>query len=126
MSERARQNRLIAAGLVMELAAVACGHKAAKPVPANPGLGSRTKIADCRVQGAYPDMACTPGAIFSGITKAKVCIKGYSGSVRDVPEFEKKAVYKEYGITSHRPYSYEVDHLVSLELGGSNSIANLW
>ena len=32
----------------------------------------------------------------------------------------------EYGITSHAPGQYEVDHLVSLELGGSNDIANLW
>jgi hypothetical protein len=35
-------------------------------------------------------------------------------------------VYKEYGIAHHVPYSYEVDHIVSLELGGSNSIANLY
>jgi len=27
---------------------------------------------------------------------------------------------------SHRAGEYEVDHLISLELGGSNDIANLW
>ncbi|MGH2501500.1 MAG: HNH endonuclease signature motif containing protein, partial [Ktedonobacterales bacterium] len=32
----------------------------------------------------------------------------------------------EYGISSHYAGQYEVDHLVSLELGGSNDIANLW
>lgn len=126
MSERTRHSRLVAAGVVLELAAVACGHKAAKPAPANPALGVRTKTADCHVQGGYPDRACTPGAVFAGITAAKICVQGYSSGVRDVPEFEKKAVYKEYGIASHRPYAYEVDHLVSLELGGSNSISNLW
>ena len=26
----------------------------------------------------------------------------------------------------HKPGDYEVDHLISLELGGSNSIKNLW
>ncbi len=26
----------------------------------------------------------------------------------------------------HIPYAHEVDHLVSLELGGSNDIRNLW
>jgi hypothetical protein len=46
--------------------------------------------------------------------------------VRNVPSATKTAVYREYGISSHRPGQYEVDHLVSLELGGSNSIANLW
>jgi hypothetical protein len=38
----------------------------------------------------------------------------------------KDAVYAEYGIASHAPGQYEVDHLISLELGGSNDIANLW
>jgi hypothetical protein len=39
---------------------------------------------------------------------------------------EKNAVFAAYGIRSHVPYSYEIDHLISLELGGSNSIRNLW
>jgi hypothetical protein len=43
-----------------------------------------------------------------------------------VPESEREQAYAEYGITSHQPGEYEVDHLVSLELGGSNDIANLW
>jgi hypothetical protein len=55
-----------------------------------------------------------------------ICVSGYSESVRDVPESEKRAVYAEYGIAHHAPYSYEVDHIVSLELGGSNDIANLY
>jgi hypothetical protein len=55
-----------------------------------------------------------------------VCVVGYSSSVRSVSDAEKNAVYAEYGITSHAPDSYEVDHLISLELGGSNDIRNLW
>jgi hypothetical protein len=43
-----------------------------------------------------------------------------------VPASLKRTVYAEYGITTHASGQYEVDHLVSLELGGSNSIANLW
>ena len=38
----------------------------------------------------------------------------------------KRQVYAEYGITEHHAGDYEVDHLISLELGGSNSIKNLW
>jgi len=46
--------------------------------------------------------------------------------VRNVPAEMKREVYEEYGITSHGSGDYEVDHLIPLELGGSNSIKNLW
>jgi hypothetical protein len=38
----------------------------------------------------------------------------------------KRQVYEEYGVTLHRSDDYEVDHLIPLELGGSNSIKSLW
>lgn len=88
-------------------------------------LGFRTKTNNCVVQGSLPDIACTPGAIFN-VTKEQVCVKGYASSVRNVPQNEKDQVYLEYGITSHVTGQYEVDHLISLELGGSNDISNLW
>ncbi len=51
---------------------------------------------------------------------------GYASRVRAVPAAVKKQAYASYGITQHAPGEYEVDHLISLELGGSNSIKNLW
>lgn len=42
-----------------------------------------------------------------------------------MPLSEKKAVYARYRI-AYVPYAHEVDHLISLELGGSNDIRNLW
>jgi hypothetical protein len=81
--------------------------------------------ARCHVRGALPDRSCTPGARFH-VTTAQVCKRGYSRRVRNVPESEKNAVYAEYGITHHTTGQYEVDHLISLELGGSNSIKNLF
>ncbi|WP_310964710.1 hypothetical protein [Nocardioides terrisoli] len=42
-----------------------------------------------------------------------------------MPESESSAVYARYHV-AHVPYAHEVDHLVSLELGGSNAITNLW
>ena len=48
-----------------------------------------------------------------------------------MPESAKKKVYEEYGIEKcggycNGPQGCEVDHLISLELGGANTIDNLW
>ncbi len=91
-----------------------------------PNWGVQTKTTGCVVQGPLQDSACTPGAIFSTATKEQVCTSGYARSVRNVTQSVKNQVFAEYGITKHQPGEYEVDHLVSLELGGSNDIANLW
>lgn len=88
--------------------------------------GQRTRATGCHVRGPLPDPTCSPGAVFPDVTSARICTPGYATSVRDVSESEKSAVYAEYGITSHQPGQYEVDHIVSLELGGSNDIANLY
>ena len=89
-------------------------------------FGVQTKTSGCQVRGPLPDSACTPGAILSTGTKEAICVSGYSRSVRNVPESVKIQAYNEYGITHHSTGQYEVDHLVSLELGGSNDISNLW
>ncbi len=89
-------------------------------------LGQRTKTSGCVSQNALPDPDCTPGAILPDATVDKICVPGYSSQTRNVPDLEKNQVYAEYGITSHTTGQYEVDHLISLELGGSNDIANLW
>ena len=89
-------------------------------------FGVQTKTSGCQANGKLPDSACTPGALMDGATVSQICQSGYSSSVRNVPTSEKDAVYAEYGITHHYAGQYEVDHLVSLELGGSNDISNLW
>jgi hypothetical protein len=105
----------------------------APATPALPALGRSillhavTKGAGCHVRGRLPDPRCTPGARFSRATKAKVCRPGYSSAVRNVSSSTKDAVYAGYGMTRHFNGSDgEVDHLVSLELGGSNARANLF
>ncbi len=85
-----------------------------------------SKSSNCTSNNALPDSACTPGAILSTATVSDICTPGYSSKVRNVPESLKNAVYTAYGIMSHSPGQYEVDHLVSLELGGSNDQTNLW
>lgn len=97
------------------------GHTAQEPQ-----WGVQSKTSGCQANGPNQDTACTPGAIFPDATKEKVCKSGYAGSVRNVTTSLKNKVYAAYGVKTRKPGQYEVDHLVSLELGGSNDISNLW
>ncbi|MCL4384236.1 HNH endonuclease [Patescibacteria group bacterium] len=84
------------------------------------------KTSSCVAENSLPDKSCTPGATMPGVTKEQVCTVGYSSSVRNVPVTVKSEIYKEYGIETHVTGEYEIDHLISLELGGSNDKSNLW
>jgi hypothetical protein len=86
---------------------------------------SNAQPSSASYQAYLPNLALTPGDTLD-VTREDICTPGYSSKVRDVPAAVKKQAYEEYGITSHEPREYEVDHLISLELGGSNSPKNLW
>ena len=75
----------------------------------------------------FPNPKLTPGDIIQSATKDEICQSGYSKTVRNVTIEVKQLVYSEYGLSYPQPSgAYEVDHFISLELGGSNDIKNLW
>lgn len=89
------------------------------------------------VYGAdLPDPHLTPGVARTGVTADDLCPVAHTPALRLVLGTEKKAVYAEYGMTVvndkfHIGYcasaaGCEVDHLISLELGGANDERNLW
>lgn len=71
-----------------------------------------------------PDPHLTPGAVRT--TDYNQIVGTRTGTIRNVPQSEKDAVYREYGLDPRHHQPCEVDHLISLELGGSNDITNLW
>lgn len=71
-----------------------------------------------------PNPNVTTGVFLADATLDKICQKGYSATIRHVTDAQKNKVFEEYEI--ERSGEYEVDHLISLELGGSNDIRNLW
>jgi hypothetical protein len=90
-------------------------------------LANRTKTSACHI-GRLPDRRCSPGAYYSKLTTSVICSSSFrTGPIRNVPDAEKHAVEVEYGLAP-RAYgsTLEIDHIVSLELGGSNDIANLY
>ncbi len=73
----------------------------------------------------YPNPTLTPGDVFPNVTAKEVCTSGYASGVRAVSSDEKAEVYRRYGIPND-PGKHEVDHFISLEIGGSNMVTNLW
>ncbi len=79
-----------------------------------------------------PDRKCTPGSIDSAVTQSTlettICrAGGYTASVRppsSITAKAKRGSMLAYGFTNPRLYEY--DHLISLSLGGSSNVANLW
>lgn len=102
-------------------------------VTQSPAIGVRTKITGCVSDGVLPDPACNPGSIDPKVTQANIqstiCVSGYSSGVRPssyTTDKIKVAQFEAYGINAPMD-QYELDHLVSLELGGSpEDVANLW
>ena len=72
-----------------------------------------------------PITSITPGEVDPKATIEKICTPGYTKTVRNVSAKTKKEVFANYGINPNKD-RYEVDHLISLELGGSNDVKNLW
>jgi hypothetical protein len=95
------------------------------PPDAGRPLRPPARHSSCVRRGALPDPACTPGAVLT-TDLARICGRGYTRTVRHVDYALKRRVYRSYGIARHARGSYEVDHLVPLELGGGNDPANLW
>jgi len=97
------------------------GTATAKAAPApNPRLVRRP------AGGTLPDKDLTPGDVFSTATRSQICVPGYSSRVRSVSDRVRRDVFAVYNIDYALHADYEVDHLVPLELGGDNTVANLW
>jgi hypothetical protein len=92
----------------------------------------RLKSCHARDSGKLPDRACTPGSIDPAVTqkdiRSTICKSGWTATVRPP---ESQTEYAKYHIAYpayhiKRSAVSELDHLVPLELGGSNDITNLW
>jgi hypothetical protein len=75
--------------------------------------------------GPKPKPALTPGDT-RPITLTEVCSRPNAEVItRNIPEATQRAVFTEYGIGASHD-NFEVDYLITPDLGGSPSIRNLW
>lgn len=130
----ARQRAKLWSGLVfgasfvvtVSLLAEACGSVDGPP-PVS--IGSPAHLI-----AALPNRALTPGAADPRVTQANIgrtiCVRGYSSKVRPpvgVTEKIKRQQMVAYGDAAYPMSDFELDHLISLELGGAPaSPKNLW
>ncbi len=89
------------------------------------------KVVDAATGEYLPDPACTPGAADPAVTQenidSTICTSGYTATVRPPASNTDKVKtesLREYGQVAMKTTEY--DHLISLELGGTNSVSNLW
>jgi len=86
--------------------------------PAGTGATISESIAEPRPQ-------FTPGATVAR-TREDVCRSSPFSQPPAVPIALRQQIFQEYGITNPQPDAYEVDYLITPELGGATNIRNLW
>ncbi len=85
-------------------------------------------------QAALPDHATTPGALNQQVSQATIndtiCQRGWTRTVRPPVGYTeplKKRQILRNGYQDMRPWKYEEDHLIPLDLGGApDDPRNLW
>jgi hypothetical protein len=101
-------------------------------------LNPVSKTAHCLTQMKngfpVPDPACTPGAFNPTLTADVLRNPGFRTSCvrsQTTTEAEKASTYSLYGIphpsnNTGASQTCELDHLISLELGGADTLDNIW
>ncbi len=86
---------------------------------------SRPLMASADSGPLLPQPNLTPGAT-RPINTSQVCTPGPSDQMATIPMTVRQAVFHEYGMDRSQPREFEVDHLITPELGGTDDIRNLW
>jgi len=73
-----------------------------------------------------PNLKLTPCVYRKNLNETQICQTKWGLDKRYVTLSMKKQVFAEYGIPYSRHSEFEVDHLISRELGGADDVRNLW
>jgi hypothetical protein len=75
------------------------------------------------VLAAEPNSQLTPGAVLAA-SASELCSE--SGDAAAIPPALRARVLELYGVAHDHPEAYEVDYLITPELGGATDVRNLW
>lgn len=77
-------------------------------------------------EGPKPKSGLTPGET-RPITLDEVCRSSQAEVISSgIPDETRRKVFAAYGISSPGPNQFEVDYLITPDLGGTESVRNLW
>ena len=82
-----------------------------------PSRSAKTALQDSRRSAGS---RLHSGAMITGITGEHVCAPGYAQAAGSLSQNQQRLVYSAYDIALHAPDQYQIDHLISTDLGGSN------
>jgi hypothetical protein len=85
---------------------------------------SHKVVAEYGAGPLMPNVNLTPGAV-RAVTANQVCTADQLEEMRP-PLPVQQAVFHEYGMDGAPAQEYEVDHLITPALGGTDDIRNLW
>jgi len=74
---------------------------------------------------AVPDPRLTPGAARL-VSSSEVCKVSVSDDTQLLPVSLQQQVLQEYGLSKSKARGYELDYLISPQLGGTDDLRNLW
>jgi hypothetical protein len=88
------------------------------------GAATLTMAADSGQVG-LPSAFLTPGDARK-VTKEQICAPGYAASVKPTKDSMKIEAFSRYGLRDGQSATDVLDHLIPIELGGTDSLENLW
>jgi anti-sigma factor RsiW len=74
---------------------------------------------------SVPRASLTPGVV-RAVSTRDVCKQQGDEAIRAVPVSMQRKVFQEYGMANAPQADYELDYLITPELGGAEDIRNLW
>ncbi len=74
----------------------------------------------CAADPILPNLHLTPGMYRKDLSADQISKTKWGLDKRHVTESMKKQVFAEYGVSLSRRSEFEVDHLISRELGGTD------
>jgi hypothetical protein len=81
--------------------------------------------ADLMQAGPEPDRSLTPGAA-NAVALSDLCALSDDDLDPKLPADKERAVFHAYGVDERAAHMYQVDYLINPQLGGNDSLQNLW